>query len=246
MSEIIIETFRPRSGNSPYLLELNNIEKSFMQGKERLEILKDINLTINMGETVALLGPSGCGKSTLLNIAGLLERADKGKLLLSGHDCSKIPDKEQALFRREFLGFVYQNHNLLPEFSALENVMIPQLIANEDKSTAKKRAIWLLEMLGLKHRIKHRPSELSGGEQQRVAIARALANRPRLLLADEPTGNLDVKTSESVFDSLIGIIKETGLSAFIVTHNPELALKMDRRFTLQNGKLVELIAKGTL
>lgn len=222
------------------VLKLKEIYKSFTQGKVKLDVLTSVDFAISAGETVALIGPSGAGKSTLLNIAGLLEGPDGGEVLLNGNSCKDLPDDARTGFRREYLGFVYQNHNLLPEFSALENVLIPQLIAGEKSKLAKERSIWLLEKLGLKERLKHRPAELSGGEQQRVAIARALANRPKLLLADEPTGNLDPNTAAIVFAELLGLVKETGLSAFIATHNPELAAQMTRQVTLEEGRLVEL------
>lgn len=231
-------SIRPIDTVDTMVLSLHDITKSFIQGKEKLDILRGVNFAIAKGETIALLGPSGSGKSTLLNIAGLLERPDKGEILLSGHDITSASDILRTEIRRDYIGFVYQNHNLLPEFTALENVMIPQLIAKEKKSEAKERALWLLTQLELKDRVSHHPSELSGGEQQRVAIARALANRPHLLLADEPTGNLDDDTSEIVFELLVKIIKQTGLSAFIATHNPDLAVKMDKRVSLKHGKLI--------
>lgn len=220
-------------------LKLQNIVKTFYQGGERLDVLRDINLEIQPQEVVALVGPSGCGKSTLLQIAGLLEHPTSGKIFLDDADCSSASDKLRTSMRRDYLGFVYQYHNLLADFSALENVMLPQLIANQSKKNAMEKAMWLLERLGLKERIHHKPAELSGGEQQRVAIARALANTPKLLLADEPTGNLDPNTSDNVFLELLNIVKETGLSALVATHNMELAAKMDREVSLQNGVLIE-------
>ena len=189
---------------------------------------------------VALIGPSGSGKSTLLQIAGLLDRPSGGQVFIDGQNCEKANDGLRTALRRDYMGFVYQYHNLLPDFNALENVMIPQLIAGVKESAAKEKAEWLLNRLGLKERIKHRPAELSGGEQQRVAIARALANTPKLLLADEPTGNLDPSTSDSVFLALLEIVKETGLSALIATHNMELAAKMDKQVQLKDGVLVDL------
>ena len=222
------------------VMELRNISKSFLSGKQELTILKDANFSIKKGEIVALLGPSGAGKSTLLNIAGLLEHPDSGNIFLGGHDVSGLPDKVRTNMRKKYIGFVYQSHNLLPEFSALENVVIPQMIAGENKQKAKARAAWLLDVMGLKERLSHRPAELSGGEGQRVAIARALANCPHLLLADEPTGNLDTHTAEVVFDLLLSIIRRTGLSALIATHNPDIAAKMDRQVTLRDGKIVPL------
>ncbi len=224
-------------------LSLKKISKSFKQGSQTLEVLKAVDLEIMPGEIVALIGPSGSGKSTMLQIAGLLDRPSKGEILLDDMKCSKLGDGMRTALRRDYLGFVYQYHNLLADFDATENVMLPQLIAGVDSRTAREKACWLLERLGLSKRLKHRPAELSGGEQQRVAIARALANSPKLLLADEPTGNLDPKTSESVFLELLSIVKETGLSALIATHNFELADKMDRKVKLQDGKLIDLRAQ---
>ena len=223
-------------------LELKNVHRSFKQGSQNLEVLRGVSLDIEKGEVVALIGPSGSGKSTLLQIAGLLEQPSKGEIYLDGQRCSKLGDGMRTLLRRDYLGFVYQYHNLLADFDAVENVMLPQLIANTKIKEARERAEWLLRRLGLEKRFKHRPAELSGGEQQRVAIARALANAPKLLLADEPTGNLDPKTSETVLNELLGIVKETGLSALIATHNFELADRMDRCVKLQDGKLIDMRA----
>ena len=220
-------------------LELKNMQRSFKQGGQKLDVLKGIDLTIEKGEVVALIGPSGAGKSTLLQIAGLLDQPTKGEIYLDGNRCSKLGDSMRTSLRRDYLGFVYQYHNLLPDFDAVENVMMPLLIAGIKPQMARERAENLLKRLGLAKRISHRPAELSGGEQQRVAIARALANAPKLLLADEPTGNLDPKTSAVVFSELISIVKETGLSALIATHNLELARQMDRIVTLQDGRLIE-------
>lgn len=220
-------------------LELKNMQRSFKQGGQKLDVLKGIDLTIEKGEVVALIGPSGAGKSTLLQIAGLLDQPTKGEIYLDGNRCSKLGDVMRTSLRRDYLGFVYQYHNLLPDFDAVENVMMPLLIAGIKPQMARERAEKLLKRLGLAKRISHRPAELSGGEQQRVAIARALANAPKLLLADEPTGNLDPKTSAVVFSELISIVKETGLSALIATHNLELARQMDRIVTLQDGRLIE-------
>lgn len=220
-------------------LELKNLQRSFKQGGQKLDVLKGIDLTIEKGEIVALIGPSGAGKSTLLQIAGLLDQPSKGEIYLNGNKCSKFGDAMRTSLRRDYLGFVYQYHNLLPDFDAAENVMMPLLIAGIKPQMARERAEKLLKRLGLAKRISHRPAELSGGEQQRVAIARALANAPKLLLADEPTGNLDPKTSAVVFAELISIVKETGLSALIATHNLELARQMDRIVTLQDGRLIE-------
>lgn len=220
-------------------LELKNMQRSFKQGGQKLDVLKGIDLTIEKGEVVALIGPSGAGKSTLLQLAGLLDQPTKGEIYLDGNRCSKLGDGMRTSLRRDYLGFVYQYHNLLPDFDAAENVMMPLLIAGIKPQMARERAEKLLKRLGLAKRISHRPAELSGGEQQRVAIARALAHAPKLLLADEPTGNLDPKTSAVVFSELISIVKETGLSALIATHNLELARQMDRIVTLQDGRLIE-------
>ncbi len=229
------------SKNAP-TLELKNVYRSFKQGSQTLEVLRGVNLDIEKGEVVALIGPSGSGKSTMLQIAGLLEQPTKGEIYLDGQRCSKLGDSMRTLLRRDYLGFVYQYHNLLADFDATENVMLPQLIAGTPMKQAKEKAECLLKRLGLEKRFKHRPAELSGGEQQRVAIARALANAPKLLLADEPTGNLDPKTSEIVFGELLAIVKETGLSALIATHNFELADRMDRKVKLQEGKLIDMRA----
>ncbi|MBP5353207.1 MAG: ABC transporter ATP-binding protein [Alphaproteobacteria bacterium] len=231
------------------ILQLNNISKIFQQGSEPLVVLSDVNLEIKSKEIVALIGPSGSGKSTLLQIAGLLEQPTSGEIFIEGIDCNDTNDAVRTRLRRDYLGFVYQYHNLLPDFDALENVILPQLIAGVKYKDAAEKAKWLLHRLGLAERTKHRPAELSGGEQQRVAIARALANTPKLLLADEPTGNLDPNTSDNVFLTLLEVMKETGLAALIATHNIDLAHKMDREVTLKDGKLIDVratkfIAKG--
>lgn len=228
------------------VLELKQICKSFRQGSQKLDVLTGVDLEIKSGEIVALIGPSGSGKSTLLQIAGLLETPSDGEIFLNRQNCSKLGDGLRTLLRRDFLGFVYQYHNLLPDFSAEENVMLPQLIAGRKAKAARERAAWLLERLNLGSRLKHRPAEMSGGEQQRVAIARALANAPKLLLADEPTGNLDPKTSDVVFAELLNIVKETGLSALIATHNMELASAMDRKVRLEDGRLVNTGISGLI
>lgn len=225
-------------------LELKKIGKTFKQGSQKLDVLKAVDLEIMPGEIVALLGPSGSGKSTLLQIAGLLDKPSKGELYLNGQKCSKLGDSLRTSLRRDYLGFVYQYHNLLADFDARENVMLPMLIAGQKMKAAQEKAGWLLNRLGLSKRLKHRPAELSGGEQQRVAIARALANAPKLLLADEPTGNLDPKTADIVFAELLGIVKETGLSALIATHNFELADRMDRKVTLKDGALLDMRASS--
>lgn len=225
-------------------LELKNLHRSFKQGSQTLEVLRGINLDIEKGEVVALIGPSGAGKSTMLQIAGLLEQPSKGEIYLDGLKCSKLNDAVRTSLRRDYLGFVYQYHNLLPDFDAAENVMMPLLIAGANPKTAREKAEKLLKRLGLAKRLKHRPAELSGGEQQRVAIARALANTPKLLLADEPTGNLDPKTAETVFAELIEIVRETGLSALVATHNMELAQQMDRVVQLRDGVLEDAGVSG--
>lgn len=220
-------------------LTLKNINKTFRQGNEILEVLKDVNLEIKPKEVVALIGPSGSGKSTLLQIAGLLEKPTDGEVYIDGENCTENSDNARTMLRRDYLGFVYQYHNLLPDFDAAENVIIPQLIAGVKYKEAQDKAMWLLQRLGLNEREHHRPAELSGGEQQRVAIARALANAPKLLLADEPTGNLDPNTSDNVFFTLLEVVKETGLSALIATHNIDLANKMDRVVSLKDGTLLD-------
>lgn len=222
------------------VLKLTHIARSFGKGENRLEILKDIDLKIDAGEIVALVGPSGSGKSTLLHIAGLLDAPTAGRIEIAGENATEMSEAGRTKLRQKTVGFVYQSHLLLPDFNALENVMIPELIAGMREKEAKKRAKELLEMVGLSHRLTHRAGQLSGGEQQRVAIARALANRPALLLADEPTGNLDPKTADEVFDTFLKIVRETGLSALLATHNPELAAKMDRRISVVNGRIKEL------
>ena len=226
--------------NKTSALELKQICKHYYQGEQKLEVIKELDLKIAPKEVVALIGPSGSGKSTLLQIAGLLDRPTSGNILIDGQSYSKAGDYLRTSIRRDYMGFVYQYHNLLSDFNALENVMIPQLIAGVKYGIAKDKSEWLLSRLGLKERLLHRPAEMSGGEQQRVAIARALANTPKVLLADEPTGNLDPNTSDNVFIALLDIVKETGLSALIATHNMELAGKMDRQLQLKDGKLVDL------
>ena len=218
-------------------LSLDNVSRAFEQGGSRLEVLKGVSMSLDPGEMVALVGPSGAGKSTLLHIAGLLEPPDGGDVYLGGKPCGRLDDDARTGLRRESLGFVYQFHHLLPEFSALENVMLPCMIAGDSKTSARARAAELLELLGLSPRADHRPGRLSGGEQQRVAIARALANRPRVLLADEPTGNLDHGTAMTVFERLVDLARETGIAVLVATHNLELAGKMDRVLALEDGLL---------
>ena len=219
------------------VLELKGLQRSFTQGGTTLHVLRGIELTVNRGEVVALVGPSGAGKSTLLHIAGLLEQPDGGQVRLAGQECGALGDERRTDLRRARLGFVYQFHYLLPEFSAEENVVVPQMIAGIAKADAKVRARELLAAMGLAARTDHRPGQLSGGEQQRVAIARALANKPALLLADEPTGNLDPDTSETVFAQFIALARSHGLAALIATHNPALAARMDRTVRLEHGTL---------
>ena len=220
-------------------LGLDTVSRAFDQGGSRLEVLKGVSMSLAPGEMVALVGPSGAGKSTLLHIAGLLEPPDGGDVYLGGKPCGRLDDDARTRLRRESLGFVYQFHHLLPEFSALENVMLPCMIAGHGKTSARARAAELLELLGLSPRADHRPGRLSGGEQQRVAIARALANRPKVLLADEPTGNLDHGTAMKVFERLVDLARETGIAVLVATHNLELAGKMDRVLALEDGIVVE-------
>jgi lipoprotein-releasing system ATP-binding protein len=222
------------------LIFLHGIGRQFHQGDSTLDVLKGAELAVWAGQSVALVAPSGAGKSTLLHIAGLLEHPDAGEVYIDTVATSELTDMERTQIRRNDIGFVYQFHHLLPEFSALENVMLPQMIRGLSRAEASKRAAELLSYLGLKDRLPHRPTELSGGEQQRVAIARAVANAPRLLLADEPTGNLDVHTSERVFATLSQLVRASGLAAIIATHNLDLASQMDRRVTLRDGLVVEL------
>jgi lipoprotein-releasing system ATP-binding protein len=219
-------------------LALRDIKRTFRQGDRSLEILRGADLDLRPGEIVALVGPSGSGKSTLLHIAGLLEKPDSGLVMLEGKPAHDLGDAQRTALRGRYLGFVYQYHHLLPEFSALENVMIPQMLLGLGRREARARAHQLLEMVGLADRESHRPAKLSGGEQQRVAIARAVANGPRVLLADEPTGNLDLTTADSVFRQLLALVRQTGLAALIATHNPDLAARMDRVVTVREGVLV--------
>ena len=221
-------------------LFLHAIERHYRQGDEMLDILKGAELAVWAGQSVALVAPSGAGKSTLLHIAGLLEHPDVGEVYVDGQPSSGRSDAERTGIRRNQIGFVYQAHHLLPEFSALENVMLPQMIKGLSKSEARRRAAELLAYLGLRDRLLHRPAELSGGEQQRVAIARAVANAPRILLADEPTGNLDLHTADHVFGTLLDLVRSSGLATIIATHNMELAARMDRRVTIREGLVVEL------
>jgi lipoprotein-releasing system ATP-binding protein len=219
---------------------LHGISRQFHQGGSTLDVLKGAELAVWAGQSIALIAPSGAGKSTLLHIAGLLEHPDAGEVYIDTVATSPLSDAHRTRIRRNEIGFVYQFHHLLPEFSALENVMLPQMIRGLARDEATRRAAELLSYLGLKERLTHRPAELSGGEQQRVAIARAVANAPRILLADEPTGNLDVHTAEHVFATLNQLVRASGLAAIIATHNLDIAAQMDRRVTLRDGRVVEL------
>lgn len=222
-------------------LELSSIAKAYNKGKENeVTVLRDIDLSVEPGEIVALVAPSGAGKSTLLHIAGLLDSPDRGQVKIAGQDMTGLSDRKRTAIRREDVGFVYQFHHLLPEFTALENIVLPQLANGISSVAATERAEDLLTTVGVAHRADHRPAALSGGEQQRVAFCRALANAPRLLLADEPTGNLDPGTSDQVFGALMELVRGTGMSAVIATHNLELASRMDRQLRLDGGRLVAL------
>jgi lipoprotein-releasing system ATP-binding protein len=222
------------------VIYLHEIKRQYMQGEQPLIILDGAKLALWPGQSVALVAPSGSGKSTLLHIAGLLESPDDGEVYVAGAPTSQLSDMERTFIRRNDIGFVYQSHRLLPEFSALENVMLPQMIRGLKRSETIKRSTEILSYLGLSDRVRHRPAELSGGEQQRVAIARAVANAPRVLLADEPTGNLDPNTADHVFQALMQLVKATSVAMLIATHNMELAGRMDRRVSIANGKVVEL------
>ena len=220
-------------------LRLDGVGKAYRSGETDLHVLQGAELTLYAGEIVALVAPSGTGKSTLLHLAGLLERPDTGAVLVDGRDAGRLPDGERTAIRRDRIGFVYQSHQLLAEFTALENVVLPQMVAGKSKQQARERAVALLTQFGLGDRLSHLPGKLSGGEKQRVAIARALANAPGVLLADEPTGNLDVGTSDVVFEELLHVVRAQGVAALIATHNPILAARMDRRVTLHEGRVVE-------
>jgi lipoprotein-releasing system ATP-binding protein len=222
------------------VLFLQAIERTYRQGDNLLNILRRAELAVWAGQLVALIAPSGAGKSTLLHVAGLLERQDAGEVFVNSRPTSQLSDVDRTRIRRVEMGFIYQAHHLLPELSALENVMLPQMIRGLGKRDAAARAAELLSYLGLKERLTHRPAELSGGEQQRVAIARAVANARRVLLADEPTGNLDLRTADRVFEALTQLVRASGLAAIIATHNMDLAARMDRQVTLQDGQVVEV------
>ena len=223
---------------SDFILSVNDISKSYQtNGSEKLTVLNSIDLSIDAGELVGLTAPSGAGKSTLLHICGLLDTCDRGTINFLGQDIQKASEMTRTLIRRREIGFVYQFHHLLPEFSALENVVLPQLINGKKPPQASDRAIELLRLVGLENRVYHRPSQLSGGEQQRVAFCRAVANEPKILLADEPTGNLDEKTSDAVFNALLSLVEISGMAALIATHNENLVKKMNRHIKLKSGKL---------
>jgi lipoprotein-releasing system ATP-binding protein len=221
------------------VLRLENVTRRYKEGEGQLEVFSGLDLTLKAGEIVALVGQSGSGKSSLLHMAGLLEAPTSGEIFIEGVAASKLPDAMRTCIRRQTIGFVYQAHHLMPEFDAQENVALPQMIAGKSRGEAAADAARILSSLGLGARLTHRPAQLSGGEQQRVAIARALANSPKILLADEPTGNLDPRTAGGVFDALIAITREQGLAALIATHNFDLAARMDRALLLHQGRLVE-------
>ena len=221
-------------------LVLRDVHRTYSTEAGELSVLRGIDLTLRAGEIVALVAPSGVGKSTLLHIAGLLDRPTSGNVLVEGKDAGNLPDNARTAVRRDTIGFVYQFHHLLAEFTALENVALPQMIAGRGRREAERRAAALLGVFGLQDRLQHLPGRLSGGEQQRVAIARALANQPKVLLADEPTGNLDVATAETVFAELTARVRDAGVAALIATHNPELAARMDRTVRILDGKLFEV------
>jgi lipoprotein-releasing system ATP-binding protein len=242
MSDAVLED-RPEATQADQagpILFLQDVERHYRQGDSDLHVLNGVELAIWPGQSVALVAPSGAGKSTLLHIAGLLEHPDHGEVYIDGRGTAMLPDHERTRIRRQEIGFIYQSHHLLPEFTALENVMLPQMIRGLSRREARKRSAELLTYLGLKDRLPHRPAELSGGEQQRVAIARAVANAPRILLADEPTGNLDVHTSDHVFHALMQLVHASGLASIIATHNMDLAARMDRRVTIREGKVAEM------
>jgi lipoprotein-releasing system ATP-binding protein len=228
------------------ILQLQGVTRSFRQGEREIVVLRGVDAVLWPGQAVALVGPSGAGKSTLLHITGLLESPTSGRVIVNGRDCATLSEAERTRLRRTEIGFVYQFHQLLPEFSALENVVIPQLILGRRRKGAEARALELLASLGLADRVNHRPAELSGGEQQRTAICRGLANAPKLLLADEPTGNLDPHTSAHVFHELIELIRRQGVAALIATHNLELARRMDRILQVHEGRLVEVSRTSVL
>ena len=221
-------------------LVLQGVSRAYLSGDATLQVLEGADLTLHAGEIVALVAPSGTGKSTLLHLAGLLERPDAGVVMVDGRDAGQLPDADRTAIRRDRIGFVYQAHHLLAEFTAAENIVLPQMVAGRPRRAARERAMALLAAFGLPARAGHLPGKLSGGEKQRVAIARALANAPGVPLADEPTGNLDVGTSNVVFEELLRMVRSEGVAALIATHNPDLASRMDRRVTLRDGRIEEL------
>jgi lipoprotein-releasing system ATP-binding protein len=242
MSETVVETeveVTQEKQEIPILF-LHDVERHYRQGDATLEVLSGVELALWAGQSVALVAPSGAGKSTLLHIAGLLEHPDRGEVYIDGRSTAILPDHERTRIRRNEIGFIYQAHHLLNEFTAIENVMLPQMIRGLSRKEADERAAQLLSYLGLKERLHHRPAELSGGEQQRVAIARGVANAPRILLADEPTGNLDPRTSEHVFRALTQLVRASKLAVVIATHNLDIAARMDRRVTIRDGRILEL------
>ncbi len=220
-------------------LRLQGVSRAYPSGDGMLQVFSNISMSLMPGELVALVGPSGAGKSSLLHMAGLLEAPSEGDVYVGGLPAGRLPERDRTRLRRDTIGFVYQAHHLLPEFDALENVMMPQRIAGKSRAAAELEAKRLLDVMGLSQRMTHRPSQLSGGEQQRVAIARALANHPKVLLADEPTGNLDPRTAAGVFDALINLVRSEGLAALVATHNLDLASRMDRALVLHEGRLIE-------
>ncbi len=224
--------------SSDTILHTYDLKRVYEQGGQSLSVLHNVNIEIQAGEIVALVGPSGSGKSTFLQTVGLLDKPTSGQITIGGENIDNKDDKARTLMRRQYIGFVYQFHYLLPEFSALENVVIPQMIAGVKRKDAEEKARELLTSMRMDHRLEHRPARLSGGEQQRVAMARALANDPKLLLADEPTGNLDPETSEIVFEHLISLVRDSGVGAIIATHNMQIAERMDRILELKNGKIL--------
>jgi lipoprotein-releasing system ATP-binding protein len=234
------EAVASRQAMAEAALELRGVRRVFRLAGTELRVLDSIDIALRSGEIVALVGPSGAGKSTLLHVAGLLERPDGGAVLIGGEDCGGLSDERRTLLRRSEIGFVYQFHHLLPEFSALENVMLPQMIAGVARRSARRKAAELLDRVGLAPRAQHRPARLSGGEQQRVAIVRALANDPGILLADEPTGNLDHATGDSVMGTLVDLVRHAGLAVLIATHNLDLARRLDRIVALEDGRLKPL------
>ncbi len=239
MGDAMMKDNDTKTDHGQPVLIMNGVSRPFIRGDRVIQVLNDVTVNIEKGELVALVGPSGSGKTTLLNIAGILEKPDSGLVTIAGKATHRLNDKQISALRQDALGFVFQFHRLLPEFSALENIVIPQIMNRLQRHVAEERADQLLDMIGLMERRHHRPGQLSGGEQQRVAIARAVANVPSLLLADEPTGNLDPETAADVFRHLVAVLRSTGTAALVVTHNMELAKSLDRVLTIRKGELVE-------